>query len=435
MGLPMSLPLSRPTRISYYLVILLLLATPILLVWQHYGMVRTIEISAREPHGARITDDREDMHGSSVGTLEVTKDAIIMRCAVGGATTYPFCKMQFLLGEPGKGIDLSRFESVTIDARYSGGEPQQLKLHVMNFEPGYSTLGDWNSQRFNEAEIELHPDATTTIPMNVLRTADWWRGVRKIPLSRSYVRLDHVTAVEIATNVAAPGQVVTVELRSIKFRGKWISTTTLLMCLVSAWIACGILGLSMGLLHFRGAYHIYEAARREKARVVFPSSVHAVGLYERTQILDQDCLLRPDGYYGLSKAYGEMLARLYFDKHAVESVLIRIGSVLPEVPDERILSTWISHDDFVRLIERCAAAERVDCSVICGQSNNSRGFWRKDARLKIGWTPLDSSDGQAERVRGKVTDNPVVERYQGGKFIVVDYSRADFPPREMFESE
>lgn len=187
--------------------------------------------------------------------------------------------------------------------------------------------------------------------------------------------------------------------------------------------------------NFRGAFHIYEAARREKARVVFPSSVHAVGLYERTEILDQDCLLRPDGYYGLSKAYGEMLARLYFDKHAVESVLIRIGSVLPEVPDERILSTWISHNDFVRLIERCAVAEKVDCSVIWGQSNNSRGFWRNDARLTLGWAPLDSSDNQAERVRGKVTDNPVVERYQGGKFIVVDYSRDGFPPREMFPEE
>ena len=187
--------------------------------------------------------------------------------------------------------------------------------------------------------------------------------------------------------------------------------------------------------NLRGSFHIYEAARSQKARVVFPSSVHAVGLYERTEILDQDCLLRPDGYYGLSKAYGEMLARLYFDKHAVESVLIRIGSVLPEVPDERILSTWISHDDFVRLIERCAEAEHVDCSVIWGQSNNSRGFWRHDARHTIGWTPLDSSDSQAERVRGKVTDNPVVERYQGGKFIVVDYSRADFPPRSMFPEE
>jgi len=187
--------------------------------------------------------------------------------------------------------------------------------------------------------------------------------------------------------------------------------------------------------NLRGSFHIYEAARSQKARVVFPSSVHAVGLYERTEILDQDCLLRPDGYYGLSKAYGEMLARLYWDKHAVESVLIRIGSVLPEVADERILSTWISHGDFVRLIERCAEAEHVGCSVIWGQSNNSRGFWRHDARRKIGWTPLDSSDSQAERVRGKVTDNPVVERYQGGKFIVVDYSRADFPPRSMFPDE
>jgi uronate dehydrogenase len=187
--------------------------------------------------------------------------------------------------------------------------------------------------------------------------------------------------------------------------------------------------------NLRGSFHIYEAARSQKARVVFPSSVHAVGLYDRSEILDQDCLLRPDGYYGLSKAYGEMLARLYWDKHAVESVLIRIGSVLPEVTDERILSTWISPDDFVRLIERCAHAEHVDCSIIWGASNNSRSFWRRDARRKIGWTPLDSSDNQAERVRGKVTNDPVVERYQGGKFVVVDYTRTDFPPRSMFPDE
>lgn len=187
--------------------------------------------------------------------------------------------------------------------------------------------------------------------------------------------------------------------------------------------------------NLRGSFHIYEAARSQGARVVFPSSVHAVGLYDRTEILDQDCLLRPDGYYGLSKAYGEMLARLYWDKHAVESVLIRIGSVLPEVTDERILSTWVSHDDFVRLIERCADAARVDCSVIWGTSNNSRSFWRRDARHRIGWVPLDSSDNQAERVRGKVTDNPVVERYQGGQFVIVDYTRTDFPPRSMFPDE
>jgi uronate dehydrogenase len=184
--------------------------------------------------------------------------------------------------------------------------------------------------------------------------------------------------------------------------------------------------------NLRGSFHIYEAARREGARVVFPSSVHTVGLYERTVTLDQDCPLRPDGYYGLSKAYGELLARMYWEKHGVESVLIRIGSVLPEAPDERILSTWISHDDFVRLLQRCALAEQTACSVVWGASNNSRSFWRWDARGLIGWTPLDSSDDQAERVRGRVTNDPVAERYQGGKFVSVDFTRSDFAPSAMF---
>jgi uronate dehydrogenase len=184
--------------------------------------------------------------------------------------------------------------------------------------------------------------------------------------------------------------------------------------------------------NLRGSFHIYEAARRGRARVVFPSSVHAVGLYERTAILDQECALRPDGYYGLSKAYGEMLARMYWEKHAIESVVIRIGSVLPEVPDERILSTWISHNDFVRLIQCCAVAEQLACTVIWGASNNSRSFWRRDARKRLGWAPLDSSDNQAERVRGRVTGDPVAERYQGGKFVTVDFTRPDFAPAEMF---
>lgn len=187
--------------------------------------------------------------------------------------------------------------------------------------------------------------------------------------------------------------------------------------------------------NLRGCFHIYEAARRERARVVFPSSVHAVGLYERREVLDHDCPLRPDGYYGLSKVYGEFMARMYWEKHAVESVLIRIGSVLPEVPDERILSTWISHDDFVRLIQRCAAAEHVACSVVWGASNNRRSFWRRDARRRIGWAPLDSSDDQIERVRGRVTNDPVAERYQGGTFVSVDFTRQDFVTGPVFPPE
>ena len=239
----MNQPASRTMMISYYLITFLLLLTPTLLIWQHFGMTRIIEISPREPHGARVTDDSQDNNGDSVSSLVVSKDAITMHCKLGRAAPYPFCKLQFLLGVAGKGVDLSRFDSIVFEMRYPETSPQYIKLHLMNFEPEFSTLGEWNSQRFNEAEIEPAGQPTLTIPFNVLRTADWWRGTRKIPLSKSYARFDNVTAIEISTGAIAPGQLVTIELRSIQLRGKWISQAKLLMYLVSAWIAFGILGL------------------------------------------------------------------------------------------------------------------------------------------------------------------------------------------------
>jgi len=259
--------LSRSTRIGYVLAIVLVLVTAILLVWQHYGMTRTLEISPRHPHGVRVTDDRDttlgnNSHGNSVASLTVTPDAFVMRCNLGAAAAYPFCKFQFPMGDPVKGIDMSGYDTIAFDMRYTGRGWHVLKLHLVNFEPEFSTLSDWNSQRFNELLINVPDQPRFTAPMDAVRTADWWHFSRHIPLSKSYVRLDHVTAVELATdNYKDTGQVITVELRKIEFRGKWISRTTLLSWLVSVWIVCGVLGLSLCLLHFR------SDLRASKARV------------------------------------------------------------------------------------------------------------------------------------------------------------------------
>jgi signal transduction histidine kinase/DNA-binding NarL/FixJ family response regulator len=214
-------------------------------------MVRSYEISLRQPHGVRVIDDSMTAHGNSSSSLVVTKDAFIMRCELHTAFAFPFCAFRFRLGAPGKGIDLSRFDTMTLDVRYTGPEPRQLKVHLINFEPEYFIPGDRDSERFNEAEIEVPSDGRIVVPMNALRTADWWWTSRGVPLSKSYVRIDHVTAVEVLTDFAPTGHAITLELRSVVFRGKWISTNTLLTGLVAAWIACGLLGLSMVLLHYR----------------------------------------------------------------------------------------------------------------------------------------------------------------------------------------
>lgn len=179
--------------------------------------------------------------------------------------------------------------------------------------------------------------------------------------------------------------------------------------------------------NIRGLYYIYEAARREKARVVFASSNHSIGFHERTETIDLTDPFQPDGYYGLSKAYGELMGRLYFDKHGVESVSIRIGSCFPEPTNARALATWLSYPDLGRLVTRCVLAPKVDCAVIWGASNNKRmTWWRKDDRDRIGWTPQDSADPFAAQLSGKVSDSPVEERYMGGPYTAIDYTR----PRE-----
>lgn len=47
-------------------------------------------------------------------------------------------------------------------------------------------------------------------------------------------------------------------------------------------------------------------------------------------MIDTDCLKRPDGYYGISKSFGEDMAQFYFDRYGIETVSIRIGSSFPE---------------------------------------------------------------------------------------------------------
>jgi uronate dehydrogenase len=173
----------------------------------------------------------------------------------------------------------------------------------------------------------------------------------------------------------------------------------------------------------QGLFHIYEAAKREGARVVFPSSNHTVGFHERSTPLDADCQFRPDGYYGLSKCYGELMGRLYFDKHGVESVNIRIGTCIAEPQDRRALSTWLSYPDLVRLVLACLEAPRVDYAIIWGQSANPAGWWHADDRARIGWAPQDSAEPHRARLEGIRHPDPVAERFMGGAFCAQGFTR------------
>lgn len=170
-----------------------------------------------------------------------------------------------------------------------------------------------------------------------------------------------------------------------------------------------------------GLYNLYEAARaNNKPRILFASTNHTIGYYPQGERLGPNAPYRPDGLYGVSKCFGEALARMYFEKFGQETALVRIGSCLPEPVNYRMLSTWFSHDDFVSLTEAVFRVPVLGCPVIWGASANDAGWWDNSHVSWLGWRPKDN----AEVFRQKVAENtPTPQpgdslvRYQGGAFV------------------
>lgn len=170
-----------------------------------------------------------------------------------------------------------------------------------------------------------------------------------------------------------------------------------------------------------GAYNLYEAARRHGVkRIVFASSNHVTGFYRQDEVVDATMPKRPDGYYGLSKAFGEDLSRFYFDRYGIETVCLRIGSSFPEPKDRRMLATWLSYDDLERLVVASLTAPVVGHSIVYGMSDNATTWWDNTPARHIGYRPQDSSD----RFRAvKEAAQPTLDRsdpaviYQGGAFV------------------
>jgi len=170
-----------------------------------------------------------------------------------------------------------------------------------------------------------------------------------------------------------------------------------------------------------GMVNLYEAARKASVtpRIVFASSNHAIGFHKQTTRLDANSVTRPDGLYGVSKVFGEALASMYHDKFGIETACIRIGSSFPEPKNHRMLSTWMSYDDFVQLIERVFIVPRLGCPIIYGASANAATWWDNREVAYLGWQPRDNAETFRAKVDAAMDPPPaddVNAIYQGGGF-------------------
>ncbi|MFZ9543249.1 MAG: NAD-dependent epimerase/dehydratase family protein [Hylemonella sp.] len=170
-----------------------------------------------------------------------------------------------------------------------------------------------------------------------------------------------------------------------------------------------------------GLYNLYEAARKQGVRrIVFASSNHVTGFYRQDQVIDATMPHRPDGYYGVSKAFGEDLSRFYFDRYGIETACLRIGSSYPQPKDRRMLATWLSYDDLERLVVASLTTPVLGHSIVYGMSDNTTSWWDNTPARHIGFRPQDSSEKfrpVTEARQAPLDRNDPAVLYQGGVFV------------------
>jgi uronate dehydrogenase len=170
-----------------------------------------------------------------------------------------------------------------------------------------------------------------------------------------------------------------------------------------------------------GLYNLYEAAREQGVRrVLFASSNHVMGYYKQSETIDALSPPRPDSIYGVSKAFGEDLSRMYFDKYGIETLCMRIGSSFPEPEKRRTLASWLSHADLYRMVKAGLEATVVGHSIIYGVSDNQAKWYDNRLASHIGYRAKDTSDVFRDKVFAKTNEPDLTDsvvQFQGGDYV------------------
>ncbi len=144
-----------------------------------------------------------------------------------------------------------------------------------------------------------------------------------------------------------------------------------------------------------GTYNVFEAAHRARVpRIAFASTNHVVGNYDRDRAwpIHPDQPIRTVGYYGVSKTFGEALARYFSDEFDMSMICLRIGWFLERPFNETSMRMWLSPRDMGQLIRRCPGAA-VRFGLYYDVSDNTRSQWNlENARREPGYEPQNDSE-------------------------------------------
>jgi uronate dehydrogenase len=127
-------------------------------------------------------------------------------------------------------------------------------------------------------------------------------------------------------------------------------------------------------------------------RFVYTSSHHVLGLQPSHGFAGDEAPLAPDGFYGLSKAFGEAACALYARRFGMPTLVIRVGNADPLAGDDRRRRIWTSGRDLAALIAIGFGHPDITFDVVYGVSRCDAPLFRNARAAELGYEPEDRAE-------------------------------------------
>ena len=259
-------PMSRHFTLAWQAIGILIAITFGLLAWHHYGMNERLELTdGRFPLG--VQDDRT--FGHPTGTRrELAGTDRDLRCTFVKDMKRRDCGVYIALQRGEAGMDLSRFDDITIELSYRGPGMDKLGVVLLDNEEGFTDPAHWETFKRSEVgALDLPANGKLIVPLKWLGVPQWWKEMAKPPIEHSYVRIDNVTGLDLYLGAWTHAGEHRYTIKSIALRGKFIAQSTLLLGVVAMWIVSALAGLGLTALSLRRQLEVSDAERALLANI------------------------------------------------------------------------------------------------------------------------------------------------------------------------
>lgn len=244
----------------------LFLLTAVGLAWNQFGMNRRLVLDGSSNVSVRAIDDSSS-GGKTTSSVRREGGKLVMNCDVHAGYAWPYCNLVFELARPPNGVDLSAFDTLTVQASSKGPElEQQVRLFLLNFNSAYSDPTQPSSAKVQELVYGPATHPRLSAKLSQFTVSSWWSTSHVVGVEHAGTEFDNVVAVQVATggNVTPGMHVITVE--RIEFTGKLVSPAMFRLCVIATWLLAG------------GAYIVIYAV---SARQALEATRHGKAALER----------------------------------------------------------------------------------------------------------------------------------------------------------